>query len=103
MDDPLTPPRTPQQRALQALVRRRVQVLALLSSEENRLSRTSNAFAHKMIEGTISRLKTPQKTLDDQIASLLAELEQAAAKVKILNDMVRNNEAWRVANLSLSK
>ncbi len=37
-----------------------------------------------MIEGTISHLKTQQKTLDEQISSLLAELEQAEAKVKIL-------------------
>lgn len=80
----LTQPRTPQLRALQALVRRRVQVIALLSSEENRLSRTSDAFAREMIEGTISHLKSQQKTIDDQIASLLAELEKDEPKVRIL-------------------
>lgn len=80
----LAAPRSPQQRAHQALVRRRVQVLELLSQEQNRLGQTQDGFALELIQESIQQLKKQLKRIDGQLAQLLKERAQEDPSVDIL-------------------
>ena len=77
----LTPPRTPQEKRHQALVRRRCQVLQLLSQEQNRLGHTHDSFSRKMIDSTLSHLKKQLKLLDQELAASLAERRYARSVI----------------------
>ena len=63
----LTSPRSAEARAHQALVRRRVQVLRLISAEQNRVAQTSDPVALQFIEETVFYLKNQLKTIDNQL------------------------------------
>lgn len=80
----LTAPRSPQQRAHQALVRRRVQVLELLSQEQNRRGQTQDSFALELIEESIEQLKKQLKRIDKQLAQMLKECAQEDPSVEVL-------------------
>lgn len=84
---PLATPRSPEQRAHQAAVRRRQQVLDLLSAEQNRLATVRDPFAKKMIVQTISHLKSQLKTLDEQLAEMLTERAKTDSQVDILQSV----------------
>jgi transposase len=80
-------PRSPEQRALQAVVRRRQQVLDSLAAEQNRLAMVRDAFAKQMIEQMISHLKSQLKTLDEQLAQMLAERAKSDSQVDVLQSV----------------
>jgi transposase len=83
----LTPPRSPEEKAHQALVRRRIQVIELLSQELNRLRQTHDGFMVAMIQESISQLKCQLKRIDQELARKLQERSQADAKVSILQSV----------------
>lgn len=83
----LSAPRSPEQRAHQALVRRRVQVLELLSQEQNRLGQTQDPFALEMIKESISQLKNQLKRIDGQLAQMLQERAKKDPDVEILQSV----------------
>jgi transposase len=84
----LAAPRSPEQRALQAAVRRRQQVLDLLSAEQNRLATVRDPFAQETIEQTISHLKSQLKTLDERLAPMLTERAKTDSQVDVLQSAV---------------
>lgn len=83
----LTPPRSPEQRAFRALVRRRVQVMRLLSAEENRVSKTNDSYTLELTEETISHLKSQLKSIDKRLKGLVAKRSQTDPKVEILSSV----------------
>jgi transposase len=84
---PLTTPRSPEQRALQAVVRRRQQVLDLLSAEKNRHDTIRDPYAKELIEQTISHLKNQLKSLDERLKQMLAERAKVDSQVEILQSV----------------
>jgi transposase len=87
VDVHLTAPRSPQQKAHQALVRRRVQVLGHLSQEQNRLDQTQDSFALEMIKESIAQLKSQLKRIDTQLVQVLKERAQEDPDVDILQSV----------------
>ena len=83
----LTPPRSPQQKQQQALVRRRVQVIGLLSEEQNRQRQTHDAFALEMIVESISHLKKQLKRIDERLSQMLKQCSQSDPKVAVLESV----------------
>ena len=83
----LTPPRSAEEKEHRALVRRRTQVVDLLSQEQNRLRQCSDACALEMIEETISHLKTQLKQIDKRLESMLRERAKSDPKVEILQSV----------------
>jgi transposase len=83
----LTAPRSPQQQAHQALVRRRVQVLGHLSQEQNRLNQTRDPFAREMILESITQLKNQLKRIDAKLTQMLKERSQEDPEVAILQSV----------------
>lgn len=81
----LAPPRTEQEKQHQALVRRRNQLLQLIGQEENRLGQIADPLARKMIQATLSHLKTQLKEADQHLEKLLAERAKEDPKVEILS------------------
>jgi transposase len=77
----------PQQRAHQALVRHRVQVLRHLSQEQNRLIQTQDSFALEMIKESIAQLKSQLKRIDAQVARVLKKRAQEDPNVDILQSV----------------
>lgn len=84
---PLAAARSPEQRAHQAAVRRRQQVLDLLSAEQNRLATVRDPFAQETIEQTISHLKSQLKTLDERLAQMLTERAKTDSQVDVLQSV----------------
>lgn len=84
VDIHLTPQRTAEERAHRALVRRRVQVLQLLSAEQNRAAQTTDTFAAEMISESVLHLKKQLKQLDERLAKVVTERGKTDPKVKIL-------------------
>jgi transposase len=80
----LSAPRSPQEKAHLALVRRRVQVLGLLSQEQNRLRQTQDAFALEMIKESIAQLKNQLKRINGRLAQALKERALEDPKVEIV-------------------
>lgn len=80
----LTPQRSAEEKTHRAMVRRRVQVLHLLSAEQNRVTQTSDSFAAEMIKETISQLKKQLKTIDERLKKLVVERGKRDPKVAIL-------------------
>ncbi len=83
----LTPQRSAQDKHHQALVRRRCQVLDMLSQEQNRLKQTFDSGAVAMIKNMISYLKTQQKEIEQQLAKLLSEHAKIDPKVDIIQSV----------------
>lgn len=82
-----TPRRSDAERAFVALVRRRGQVLAALMAENNRLPQTHDHFAKELVQESISSLKTQLKTIDERIASSLAQRAKNDPKIDILQSV----------------
>lgn len=83
----LSEPRSPEQRAHQALVRRRMQVLELLSQEQNRQGQTQDRLALQLIKESIEQLKNQLKRIDDQLAEMLRERAKVDPNVEILQSV----------------
>ena len=83
----LTAPRTPQQRAHQALVRRRVQVLGMLSQEQNRLGQTQDCLALELIQEAITQLKDQLKRIDGPLSQMLKKRAEEDPNVGILQSV----------------
>lgn len=80
----LAPKRSEEEKRHQALVRRRSQVLQLISQEQNRLDHTIEKFSRKLLTQTISHLKKQLKEIDKHLEKLLAERAKKDPKVEIL-------------------
>lgn len=87
VDVHLAPQRTDAERAFQALVRRRGQVISALQAEQNRFSQTQDKFAKELIEQSISHWKIQLKTLDGQISKALAEQGNNDSKIANLQSV----------------
>ncbi len=87
VDVHLAPQRTDAERAFQALVRRRCQVISALHAEKNRVAQTSDKFAKELIEQSISHWKSQLKTLDMQIERVLTERAKNDPKIDILQSV----------------
>lgn len=83
----LTPQRSPEEKQHQALVRRRCQVLGLLSQEENRLNQTFDSETLKMIKEMVSHLKNQLKEIDQRLAKQLIERAKTDPNVNILQSV----------------
>lgn len=87
VDVHLAPLRSDAERAFQALLRRRGQVLSALQAEKNRLVQTQDVFAKELIAESISHWKTQLKTLDKQIEGSLWEQRKDDPKIDILQSV----------------
>ena len=67
----LTAQKTPRQEEDEALVRRREQVLGLISREQNGLELVENKTIIKYVDQVLKVLKTPLKSLDQRIEKML--------------------------------
>jgi transposase len=83
----LSAPRSPQEKAHQALVRRRVQVLGLLSQEQNRLRQTQDPFALELIKESIAQLKSQLRRINGRLAQALKERALEDPRVDILESV----------------
>lgn len=83
----LTPPKTAEGKRLQALVRRRVQVMDMKLKEENRLRQTFDEFALTMIQESVLHLENQKKRLDSEIEAALAALSKEDEKPVILQSV----------------
>lgn len=83
----LAPKRTEEEKRHLALVRRRFQVLQLLSQEQNRLGSTVDKLSRKLLMQTITHLKKQLKAIDKQLEKLLAERAKSDSKVEILGSV----------------
>lgn len=83
----LTSQRSAQDKQHQALVRRRCQVLDMLSQEQNRLNQTFDSNVLAMIKKMVSYLKTQLKELDQQLGKLLSERAKTDPNVNILRSV----------------
>ncbi len=79
---PATPP-TKEERHLQALHRRRIQLKGMERQERNRLSRSRDESVVKLIEKSIDLIKTQVKGLDKDIRKILSK--RAKVDVRIDN------------------
>lgn len=80
----LAPRRTEKEKRLQALVRRRGQLLQLINQEHNRLWQVHDAFSRKLIEEMLSHLQKQLKEVDLHLEKLLAELAIEYPLVSVL-------------------
>lgn len=87
VDIRLVEPKTPEQQALQAAVRRRGQILELLSQEQNRAVQTREELVTDSIQESIQHLKNQLKRLDDHIARMLADQAATNPNIEILNSV----------------
>lgn len=83
----LAQPRSPEEKAHRALVRRRRQILDLLSQEQNRLNREQDSFAAETIEQTVSHFKTQLKTINERLAEVLKKRAKVDPTVEILSSV----------------
>lgn len=84
VDIHLAPQRTAEERAHRALVRRRAQVLQLLSAEQNRAAQTTDTFAAEMIGESILQQKKQLKQIDERLEKVVTERGKTDPKVAIL-------------------
>lgn len=83
----LTPPRTEQHYHHQALVRRREQLLGVLSQERNRVQQTSDPVVHNLICEMIEMLKKQCKEVEKQIEKLVEKEAETNPLVDILKSV----------------
>lgn len=82
-----TPPRTPEQRHQQAVVRRRSQVLDLIHQEQNRLLQMQDDGMRELVQDSLKHLKNQLKSLDDQLEQLLEQVAQTDPRVEVLRSV----------------
>lgn len=80
----LAPRRTESEKRHQSLVRRRGQLLKLISQERNRSRQTVDSLLLEMIATTLSQLKKQLKEVDQYLEKLLEERAEEDPKVGIL-------------------
>lgn len=83
----VAPKRSEEEKRHQALVRRRSQVLHLISQEQNRLDSTIDKCSRKLLAQTITHLKKQLKEIDKYLEKLLAERAKTDPKVEILGSV----------------
>lgn len=83
----LAPRRSEAEKRHQALVRRRGQVLQLISQEENRLGQTADEISREMIATMLSHLKKQLKEADAHLEKLLEERGKDDPNVDILRSV----------------
>lgn len=83
----LTPKRSEQEKQLQALVRRRCQLLDLISHEQNRLIQTKDKLTRDMVQSTLKHLKEQLKQVDNHLEKLLAQRAQQDPTIPILTSV----------------
>lgn len=83
----LTPPRSPAEKALHALVLRRGQLLQTQSADQNRLAQVTDSFTRTMIEESLAHVKKHLQTLAERIQAVLQELAKTEAKINILQSV----------------
>ena len=72
----LATPRTAEEKRHLALVRRRGQILDLLSQESNRLLQCLDSFAQQSLKKTVKYLEKELAKLDSELAKLLSVLRR---------------------------
>lgn len=80
-----TAPKTPEHEQHEALVRRREQLMLMMNQEQNRLAQTIDQEVIRMIESTLTVLKTQQNAVDRLIEAFLkkeAETNPAVAVIQ---------------------
>ena len=82
-----TAPKSVEQENHEALVRRREQLLKLISQEENRLAQAGSDEVVEMIREIINRLKTQQHMIDGLIGSFLNEEAKTNGTVAVLQSV----------------
>lgn len=83
----LVPQRSAEEKAHQALVRRRNQLIGLINQEQNRAARTEDALTREMIETMLSHLKKQLKDVDRRLKKSLAERAKHDPNVDILGSV----------------
>lgn len=83
----LTPPRSPAEKALHALVLRRGQVLQTQSADQNRLAQVTDSFTRTLIEESLAHVKKQLQTLAERIQAVLQELAKTDPKIDILQSV----------------
>lgn len=83
----LAPRRSETEKRHQALVRRRGQLLQLISQEENRFAQTVDTLSRDMITATLSHLKKQLKEADAHLEKLLADRAKEDPNVGILSSV----------------
>lgn len=80
-----TAPKTPEHEQHEALVRRREQLMLMMNQEQNRLAQTIDQEVIRMIDSTLTVLKTQQNAVDRLIEAFLkkeAETNPAVAVIQ---------------------
>lgn len=80
----LVPPRSEEEKRLQALVRRRGQLNAMINQEQNRLPLTFDEMSKEWVKQTLSYLKKQLKDVDSRLNQLLKERASQDPKIAIL-------------------
>jgi transposase len=80
----LTKPRTQREKELQALSRRRVQLLAMISQESNRKILCRDKTATNFIDESIKMLKTQVKLIDSDLEKFVKEIAKDSPDVGII-------------------
>ncbi len=83
----LTRPRTPREKELQALSRRRVQLLEMLNQETNRKILCRDKATIDSIDESIKMLKTQIKSIENTLKKLVKELEKESPIVGIISSV----------------
>ena len=84
VDVPLTKPRTERQKELQALTRRRAQLLEMISQESNRKILCRDKFACHLIEEMLESLEKQLRTIDKKIKEFVDDLKADNPNVSII-------------------
>lgn len=80
----LTKPRTQREKQLQALSRRRVQLLEMINQESNRKILCRDKATNDFIDESIKMLKTQLKSIDRAMEKFVKELEKESPSVSII-------------------
>lgn len=83
----LTPPRSDDHYRHRALVRRREQLLGMISQENNRLQQTDDLGACEYIREMLGLLKNQLKEVDEQIARILEQESERNPAIEILKSV----------------
>lgn len=80
----LTKPRTEREKQLQAISRRRVQVLTMINQEQNRKILCRDKESNKLIDESVEMLKKQLKTLDSMLNKSIKEIFTDTPSVQII-------------------
>jgi transposase len=83
----LTKPRTDREKQLQAISRRRVQVLTMINQEQNRKILCRDKESNKLIDESVEMLKKQLKTLDSMLKKCIQEMSKDTPSVQIISSV----------------